>query len=574
MSKEIPREAYRAIEEIVGADNITDDPAFLDSYAFQWLAELVRPNRSHYMPRPWAVVMPASTEEVAAVTRVCNKYRIKLKPISTGWYHWAAPMKDDEPTVQFDLRRMDRILEIDEKNMFAVVEPYVICAQLQAEAMKLGLNLNIIGAGCSTSIVASACAYFGAGPSSYYMGNNSDNLLGQEWVTPAGDVIRTGSLSSDCGWFCSEGPGPSLRGITRGFLGSRGGLGVYTKCAIKLSPWLGPPVLEPQGTLPGYRLPIPDNFRVYTIGAPNWDALADCYYKIYDNGIGYIFHRQFNLAGADLAPALWLTYIDPNKTLNDVETALQDPEIRKITEQSRIAFQFIMQGRSREDIELQDKILDEIIRLTGCYKVKRFCEPDMAEFTNMYMQRLGHKHCNFIWAGGYMGSWMQPGTPDFVKKYVPTAIAGFERDQRASDKLVRCGGDALMGCGSTVGGGGFFGLEQFVSYDPNDNDSIDACVKHMEDAIADAVKQGIPPGKELLYLQIGWPDERIWDGLAAMPQPFVMNFQRKIKEAFDPNSLGDRNYPWLPEGWGKRETPKQYSETDDRPAVPLEGVKK
>lgn len=555
MSKAIPREAYRAIEDIVGADNITDDPAFLDSYAFQWLAELVRPNRSHYMPRPWAVVLPGSTEEVAAVTKLCNKYGIKVKPISTGWYHWAAPMKDNEPTVQFDLRRMDKIIEIDEKNMYAIVEPYVICAQLQAEVMKRGLNINIIGAGCSTSIVASACAYFGGGPSSYSMGNNSDNLLGQEWVTPAGEVIRTGSLSSNCGWFCSEGPGPSPRGITRGNLGSRGGLGTYTKCAIKLSPWQGEPVLKPTGTLPGYRLPISDNFRVYTIGAPSWDALAECYYQIYDNGIGYIMHRQFNLAGADLAPALWLNYIDPTKTLNDVETSAKDPEIQKLTEELRISFQFIMQGNSIEDIRLQDKILDEIIRQTGCYKVKRFCEPDMAEFTNMYMQRLGHKHCNFIWVGGYMGSWMQPGTPDFVKKYAPIAIEGFERDQKASDKLVQCGGDALMGCGSTVAGGGFFGFEQFVSYDPNDNDSIDACVKHMEDAIADCAEHGIPPGKELLYLQIGWTDERIWNALSKMPQQFVLNFQRKIKEAFDPNSLGDRNYPWLPEGWGKTATP-------------------
>ena len=551
MTKQIPRDAYLAIEDIVGPDNVSDDPAFLDSYAFQWLAELVRPKRSHYMPRPWAVVLPGSTEEVAAVTKVCNKYGTKVKPISTGWYHWAAPMKDDEPTVQFDLRRMDKIIEIDEKNMYAVVEPYVICAQLQAEVMKRGLNLNIIGAGCSTSIVASACAYFGGGPSSYYMGNNSDNLLGQEWVTPAGDVIRTGSLSSDCGWFCGEGPGPSPRGITRGGLGSRGGLGTYTKCAIKLSPWQGPPVLEPKGPPPGYRLPIPDKFRVYTIGAPDWDSWANCYYQIYDNQIGYLFHRQFNLAGADLAPAMWLTYIDPNKTLNDVETLANDPEIQKITEEARISFQFIMQGNSIEDIQLQDKILDEILKQTGCYKVKRFCEPDMAEFTNMYMQRLGHKHCNFVWVGGYMGSWMQPGTPDFVKNYVPVAIDGFYRDQKGH-KLVECGGDAMMGCGSTIGGGGFFGLEQFVSYDPNDNDSIDACVKHMEDAIADTQTHGIPPGKELLYLQIGWTDERIWDAFAKMPQQFVLNFQRKIKQAFDPNSLGDRNYPWLPECYAEK----------------------
>ncbi len=550
MSKAIPREAYYAIEDIVGADNISDDPAILDSYAFEVMAELVRPNHSHYMPRPWAVVMPGCTEEVAAVTRLSNKYGIKVKPISTGWYHWAAPLTDNQPTIQFDLRRMDKIIEIDEKNMYAIVEPYVICAQLQAEVMKRGLNVNIIGAGCSTSIVASACAYSGSGPSSYSMGNNSDNLLGQEWVTPAGEILRTGSLSSGCGWFCSEGPGPSPRGITRGVLGSRGGLGTYTKCAIKLSPWQGPPVMEPKGPPPGYRLPIHENVRAYTIGAPSWDAWANCYYQIYDNGIGSIFHRQFNMVGAAVAAPLWLSYIDPHKTLNDVETLAADPEIKRLTAESRISFQIIMQGNSVEDIQLQDKIMDEILRQTGCYKVGRYCEPDMAEFTNMYLQRLGHKHCNYMWVGGYMGSWMQAGTPDFTKDYVPVAIETFKDDQK-SGKLVQCGGDAMMGCGSVIGGGGYCGLEQFVSYDPNEHDSVAACIKHMEDAVTTCAKHGIPFGKEYIYLQVGWQEEKVWDALAKVPQQFIFNFQRKIKEVFDPNSLGDRNYPWLPEGWGQ-----------------------
>ena len=256
------KEAYQDLEDIVGPEYISDDPSIQDSYAFQWLAELVRPEQSHYMPRPVAVILPASTEEVQAITRVCNKYKIKIKPISTGWYHWAGPIKDEDDTLQVDLRRMNRILEIDEKNMFAIVEPYVICAQLQAEVMKRGLNINIIGAGASTSIVASACAYAGMGPSTYWLGHNSDNVLGMEWVTPSGEIIRTGSLGSGDGWFCSEGPGPSVRGICRGFLGSRGGLGVYTKCAIKLSHWPGPPEFKIRGTVPAYRLPIHENFRV------------------------------------------------------------------------------------------------------------------------------------------------------------------------------------------------------------------------------------------------------------------------------------------------------------------------
>lgn len=539
------KDAYRVLEDIVGPEFISDEPAFMDSYAFQWMAETVRENYSKYMPRPVAVILPATTQEVQAITRVCNKYKIKLKPISTGWYHWAAPLKDEEDTLQVDLRRMNKIIEIDEKNMVAVVEPYVTCAQLQAEIMKVGLNLNIIGAGSTTSIVASACAYFGPGPSTYYMGHNSDNLLGFEWVTPEGEVLRIGSVNSTGKWFSSEGPGPSIRGINRGVMGSRGGLGVFTKCAIKLSPWNGPAKLDVQGKSPAYRLPIPDNFRVYTIAAPSWDAWADIYYQIYDNEIGYIFHRQFNLAGADLAPAFWLVYNDHTKTLGDIEEMVKDPEIQKLTEEMRISFQFILSGRSIRDIELQDKILDEILKQTGCWKVQRYCEKDMAEFTNMYLQRLGHKHVNFVWVGGYLGSWMQSGTPDWTKGYVETAIAGLERDAK-DGKLVQCGGDALMGCGSGLSGGGALGFEQFVSYDPADNESNAAAIKHMEDAVKDAVSIGYPPGKEYIYLQVGWSDEQIHEGLRKMKQPKVFQYQARIKEIFDPNNIGDRMYTTLP----------------------------
>jgi glycolate oxidase len=538
------KEAYRALEDIVGPDNISDDPALLDTYAFQYLAETVRPNHSRYMPRPVAAIMPCSTEEVQAIVKVCNRYRIKVKAYSTGWYHFVGAIKPEDDTVQLDLRRMDRILEIDEKNMFAVIEPYVICAQLQAEVMKLGLNINIIGAGASTSILASATSLAGWGPSTFWMGSNPDNLLGVEWVTPAGDIVRTGSLGSGDGWFCGEGPGPSVRGVMRGNFGALGGLGVFTKCAIKLVHWPGSSQLDITGTVPAYRLPLQENFRAYTVAVPTWDAWADSFYKIYDNEIGYIFHRQFNLAGADLAGAFWLMYIDPTKTLNDVEKLVKKPEIKKLTDELRISFQLILAGRSVRDIELQDKILDQILAEVGGWKVKRFCEQDMAEFTNLYFARMGHKHLNFVWVGGYMGSWMQGGTPDYVKGYQPLAAAQLARDQK-SGLLVQSGGDALMGCGSGVAGGGHMALEQFVCYDPADHDSVDAVIKNMHGATADAVANRYPPGKEALYLSVGMKDEDLYAGRRRAPQPFF-RYQWKIKQAFDPNDVGDRMYMTLP----------------------------
>jgi len=541
----VPRAAYLALEDIVGAQHVSEDPAILDGYAFQYLAELVRPQNSPYMPRPAAVVLPSSTEDVQAVVRLANDHGLKVKATGTGWYFFNAPIKDEDATLQLDLRRMNQILELDERNMFAVVEPYVIHAQLQAEALKRGLNINIPGSGCSTSIVASACAYAGQGPYTYYMGGNAENVLGMEWVTPEGEIVRTGSLGSGDGWFCSEGPGPSVRGICRGAIGSRGGLGVYTKCAVKLGPSFGPREWEVGGTLPAYRLPLADTYRAYTLAVPTWDAWADAYYEIYDNEIGYIFHRQFNLAGADLAPAFWLMYNDHTKTLGDVPEIAARPEVRELAESMRISFQIVLAGRSVADIELQDRILDAILEEVGGWKVERFCEQDMAEFTNMYLQRLGHKHINFVWAGGYIGSWMQSGTPDWVKGYVPTAAAGLERDAK-DGLLVQCGGDATMGSGSGLPGGGEMGLEQFVSYDSADLESTRAAARHMEDAVKDAASIGYPPGKEFMYLQMGWSDEQIWEALANSRQPQVFRYQRQIKEAFDPNDVGDRMYPTLP----------------------------
>ena len=72
----------------------------------------------------------------------------------------------------------------------------------------------------------------------------------------------------------------------------------------------------------------------------------------------------------------------------------------------------------------------------------------------------------------------------------------------------------------------------------------------MDDAVKDAAAIGYPPGKEFMYLQMGWSDERIWEALSRASQPQVFRFQRRIKEAFDPNDVGDRMYPTLPDEVG------------------------
>src|SRR3989304_5422386 len=147
----LSKEAYQAFEDIVGRYNISDDPALLDTYRYPLSHTAIHlgPYYRVYTPRGAAVLLPGSTEEVQAIVKVCNKYKLKYKASSTFWSAMGYPSHDG--AVILDMRRMDRILEIDEKNMFAVIEPYVIGAVLQAEAMKVGLNTHIPGSGCSCS---------------------------------------------------------------------------------------------------------------------------------------------------------------------------------------------------------------------------------------------------------------------------------------------------------------------------------------------------------------------------------------------------------------------------------------
>ena len=210
------------------------------------------------------------------------------------------------------------------------------------------------------------------------------------------------------------------------------------------------------------------------------------------------------------------------------------------------AFQIVLAGHSLRDIDFQDRVLDEILSLTGGWKVGRMNEQDLSEFTYLYLTRLGHKHLNMVYAGGYSGMWNQPGPPDYIIKYRELAMEQVAKEQ-ASGLLVQSGGDSMMGTGSSIGGGGNASFEQFVSYDPADKESIKAVIQCMKNAVKDAIDHGFPGGHPIPYLQMAMTDEQLYEQLKQSPQPTIFHFQRKIKKLLDPNDTGDRLYQILPE---------------------------
>jgi len=537
----LPREVYEALEEIVGPDNITEEPATLDSYAYQWMAELVTDVTagSKFFDRAEAVLLPGSTEEVQAIVKTCNQHKLKFHVFSTGWGPWAA--SPSEGQILLDLRRMDRILEIDEQNMFAVVEPYVVAGQLQAEAMKVGLNNHISGAGAGTSVLANACCFQGGGPDCMYFASPQDSILSIEWVMPTGDILRTGSLGSGLGWFCAEGPGPSTQGIIRGALGGSGGWGVVTKIAIRLVHWPGPSQMPIEGIVPAYKAPLPEDlFRAAFPAFPNWQAFADAIYRIYDSEIGYIAHRQFIMWGDELQAAFLNIVTDPTKQLYDLQELLEKPEIQKLTEEMRRNFQLILVGMTPGDLEYQKKVLDHILSETGGWNIALVDEPAIQGYVLLFMIKLCFKNLNFTATGGFSDTYNSVASPDV---WASGEIEAGKKLLKKYAGRIADAGDQAMGPIGGQGGGGVTGWEDFVFYDPYDPDSAKAATEISDEGDKLKIAQGRPPGGMLLGLARSThadPEIRA-QKLSKSPE---YHWQRKLKALLDPNGVGSGNYFW------------------------------
>jgi glycolate oxidase len=282
------RDAYQALEDILGPEYISEEPATLDTYAFQFGAEAV--TGTPFLNRAGAVVLPGSTDEIQTIVKVCNRYNVKFKASSTGWGVYNGLGMDDN-SIQIDVRRLNRIIEINEKSMYAVVEPYVICSQLQAELMKRGFHNNIIGAGSSTSSLP-IVAHQGLGQSAVSTSYGDRNVLAVEWVLPDGELLKLGSLGSGAGWFCGDGPGPSMRGILRGPQSVMGGLGIFTKAATKIYHWSGPPRREIEGFSPYYKWKeVPKNFLIHYPIFPSYEKMVDAALEIGESEIAMLVSR-------------------------------------------------------------------------------------------------------------------------------------------------------------------------------------------------------------------------------------------------------------------------------------------
>ena len=182
-----------------------------------------------------AAVAPDSTEQVQAIMRIANQYKIPIYPISTGknlGYGGSAPVLSG--SVVLDLKRMNRVLEVDEKNAYALVEPGVsyfdLYRYISERNLKVWIDCPDPGWG---SVIGNAMDRGGGYTNALYR-NHFDAHCGMEVVLPTGDLLRTGmgAMPKAETWQqYKSGFGPWIDGMF-----SQTSLGVVTKMGIWLMP--------------------------------------------------------------------------------------------------------------------------------------------------------------------------------------------------------------------------------------------------------------------------------------------------------------------------------------------------
>jgi len=521
----LDRHAYHALEDIVGPEYITQEPVVLDTYCYVWANEVLVGDK--FSARPVAVVMPEAVEEVQAIVRVCSRFGIRCRPFASGFE--TAALTASAPMLCVDMRRMNRIVEIDRKNKIAVVEPYVSQAALFIETMKVGLRPNMIGAGPSGSVLAGTAAHFGSGPTNISTDFGGRNLLGIEWVLPDGDILRLGPVGAGSAAVNADGPGPSLRGVVRGYGGANGGLGIFTKCAVKLYPWYGPPKLTATGGPPNYGMEVPGNFDDYCVVFPGRAALSNFMHLLYEETIAFAQER----------PGLpFLTVLSTGS--NDELYSLVKDVPEEMAALASYSLLISLDAISARELAYKRKVLGEILRATGG-EIVPVDEHVRGLLFNAAVTAQGTARAAFRAAGSFIISPVAEESIDSVNAMGARAEEEIVAEARASGKVVAHPPEPVWSV--IYGSDGCGHLEVITQYDPADPASCNVTRGIAQKADAKVAEWGL--GINLLENALSF-EEASLTAAAAHSVDFV-KWMKRIKKAFDPHNVAESAFYVSPE---------------------------
>ena len=217
-------DTYTCLTNIVGEDFASNRQEELYMYSRDPGAQ--QPRKVDY------VVMPKTVEEVQEIVKLANKDMIPITPMGGG-FTLSALTVPARGGILLDMKRMDKIIEVNEKDKYAIVEAGVSQGALKGYLEKHHPHLqhSTPEAPPTVTVVGNALIQ-GHGHISPRYGVNSEMINGMEVVLPTGEICRIGSCSVSPYWF-TRGPLPDLSGLFIGWLGTTG---IVTKLSIQLFP--------------------------------------------------------------------------------------------------------------------------------------------------------------------------------------------------------------------------------------------------------------------------------------------------------------------------------------------------
>lgn len=205
--------------EILGEQFVLSDEENRNKYGHDETEDLNFP--------PEVVLKPKTAEEISEILKICNKELIPVTPIGgrTGLSGGSLPVYGG---VGLSTERLNRIIEIDEKNLQATVEPGVITQVFQEAVIEKGLFYPPDPSSRGSCFLGGNLAENAGGPKAVKYGVTRDYVLNMEVVLPEGKIIRTGAnvLKNSTGY-----------NLTQLMIGSEGTLGIITKIVFRLIPY-------------------------------------------------------------------------------------------------------------------------------------------------------------------------------------------------------------------------------------------------------------------------------------------------------------------------------------------------
>ncbi len=240
-------EIVKALRAIVPGEGVIDSAVEMRPYESDGLTAYRQP--------PMVVVLPETTEQVAAVLRYCHEQRIRVVPrgAGTSLSGGALPLRDG---VLLGMGKFNRILEIDYANRCAVVQPGVTNLGISNAVAQAGFYYAPDPSSQIACTIGGNVAENSGGVHCLKYGLTTNNVLGVELVLIDGTVVRLGGKAMDAA-------GYDLLGIV---VGSEGLLGIVTEVTVRI-------------------LRRPTTARALLIGFPSNESAGDCVAAIIGAGI-------------------------------------------------------------------------------------------------------------------------------------------------------------------------------------------------------------------------------------------------------------------------------------------------